>query len=167
MCYMIKSASCHCFRLVIFFLIVFSQPVFPVYAGSSAAMLIDKANQKVEANQLDSAIFYYLGATGQYGLDQAYDSQAGVYNTLGNLFLGIADYEQALVHFVRAAEIYEQKTDNLTAFSRPLANIAVIHNIQGNHDQALYDARKSRDMATQAADTLVMSFTQRLPDRMR
>ncbi len=124
------------------------------------------AEAKVASNELDSAVFYYLKAANGFESIDDFPSQAGVYNTLGNVFLGIADYEHALMHFVRAAEIYERNTNNLPAFNRPLANIAVIHNLLGNHDQALYYARKSRDIAKQAADTLVMSFTQRLLGRI-
>ncbi len=164
--YMRKSVRWHCLPRAIFLIILSSLSITPVLAASSAAILAAKANEKAEINQSDSAIFYYLGAVEQYGIEEAYESQAGVYNTLGNLFLGITDYEHALMYFVRAAEIFEQKTGNVKALSRPLANIAVIHNVQGNQDQALYYARKSRDIAEQAADTLVMSFTQRLIGRI-
>jgi two-component system, NarL family, sensor histidine kinase UhpB len=124
------------------------------------------AEAKHANNKLDSAIYYYISAAEVFHAIEDYNEEAGIYNTIGNIYLGIADLTKALEWFIKSVEIYEQKTDNIKSLSRPLANIAVVQNSLGNNEQSLIYASRSRDIAQILGDTLVLTFTQRLMGRI-
>jgi two-component system, NarL family, sensor histidine kinase UhpB len=131
-----------------------------------AVELTEIAEAKYAKNELDSAVFYYVSAAGIFHTIGDFNDEAGIYNTIGNIYLGIADRTKALDWFIKSVEVYEQKTDNSKSLSRPLANIAVVQNSLGNNEQALTYAGRSRQIALKLEDTLVLTFTQRLIGRI-
>jgi two-component system, NarL family, sensor histidine kinase UhpB len=154
------------FKLVLFFKSMFFAMIGLSQAADLAVEFREKAEAHYASNELDSAIFYFISAAEIYQSLGDFNEEAGIYNTIGNIYLGIADRTNALDWFIKSAEVYEQKTDNLRSLSRPLANIAVIQNTLGNNEQALIYANRSRDIALKMKDTLVLTFTQRLMGRI-
>ena len=120
------------------------------------------AEESENSNKPDSAIYYYTLSAGQFLAEGDFNSQAGIYNTLGNIYLNMRNYPEAVDYFIRSAEIYEQRTENKKALSRPLINIAVIQNALGNTELALEYAQKGLNIARQFKEESVMVFTQRL-----
>ncbi len=125
------------------------------------------AAEKASLNDTDSAEFFYLLAAELYAEESDFVKEAGIYNTLGNLYLKTRNYPVAIEYFIKSAEIYDQKTDDRTMVNRPLINIAVVENSMGNPELALEYAQKVMDNFEEYGDDeIVKVFTQRLIGRI-
>lgn len=128
--------------------------------------LSERAQSFMERNLTDSAVFYYNMAVLQYESENDFNNQAGTLNTLGNIYLSRQDLTRAIEFFIASAEIYERKTDNRKALSRPLINIAVIKAGLGNAEAALEYAKRGVLIAEEFEEEMVIVFTRRLIGRI-
>lgn len=97
--------------------------------------------------QYDSARYYLEQAEVIAKKNKDFQDLAGIYNSLGNIFLQEDNYEQALKQYILAAKIQDSLLNDPVAQSRALVNIGNVQYLIGDFDKAISYAKEAESIA--------------------